>query len=158
MFKNLREIEEIDFSHNLITTTNFKPEIFEGLYSADSYEPLKNLKILVLTNNSLHSLHPDIFEHTPNLEVLNLSFNVFQTIAQLLANAFGSVLHLRELDLSHMELESIPDTLLINNLDLKVLKLDANLFTTIPKALRFVKNLEQLGLNSNPFQFINATW
>lgn len=81
-FKNLTLLEHLDLSYNKITTEELKPEVFEGKYSPETYEPLKNLKILKLGNNRLHSLDPDIFEHLPNLEHLSLESNPFMVIDQ----------------------------------------------------------------------------
>lgn len=157
MFKNLVELEEINLANNLIATVNFKPEIFEGRYSPDTYEPLKALKTLILTNNSLHSLHPDIFEHLPNVETLKLDSNVFQIVGETLSNAFSSILSLSELDMSFMEIEEMPDTIFNTNRNLKVLRLTGNLFRTVPKALRFAKSVEELSLDQNPLENINET-
>ncbi len=154
-FKNLDGLEEINLGYNQLETKNLEPEVFEGKYLADLYEPLKNLKTLILSNNSLHSLHPDVFEHLGNLEVLKLDQNVFQVLPDNMLSVFSSILHLRELDMSHMELEELPRLLFhANSKDLKILNLAGNLFTKIPEALKFATELEGLNLNENPIDEI----
>ena len=54
-FANLNYLEEVNLAFNELTTEKLKPEIFEGKYSPDEYEPLKSLKRLRLSYNLLHS-------------------------------------------------------------------------------------------------------
>jgi Leucine-rich repeat (LRR) protein len=158
IFKNLKSLEVIDLSYNQLEAKNLQPDVFEGRYSADMYEPLSKVKTLILTNNSLHTLHPDIFEHLPNLEVFKINMNVFQVLPDNIINVLSSVLHLRELDMSDMELEELPKYLFKANNDLKILNLAGNLFETIPQAVGSASNLEQLNLDENPIRFITSDY
>lgn len=157
IFKNLLALEEIDLSHNAIEMVNLKPEVFEGRYSAESYEPLKTVKVLKLTNNSLHSLNADIFEHLPNLEQLRLDYNVFQVVADTFSYVLNSVQRLAELDLSEMEIESMPETLFVNNVNLRTLNLAGNLLATVPIALKHAKGVTKLNLDKNPIAVIDRS-
>lgn len=49
-FYNLTLLEELDLSSNALTTKALTPDIFEGHYSASTFEPLQNLKV---TKNGL---------------------------------------------------------------------------------------------------------
>ena len=44
-FRELALLEELDLSHNEITFEALRHDIFEGQLDADSYEPLKYLKV-----------------------------------------------------------------------------------------------------------------
>lgn len=79
-FQNLTKLAKLDLSHNNLTKTALQPDVFKGPYATDKYEPLNSLIELDLAHNELHSLHGDLFEHLPNLEILILCENVFQVI------------------------------------------------------------------------------
>ncbi len=69
--------------------------MFQGNYAADQYEPLRYLKELNLGHNHLHTLHPDVFEHTPNLQILKLNGNPLKIITQAVVIAISSVPNLK---------------------------------------------------------------
>lgn len=85
----------MDLSFNKLTFISLKPEAFEGKYSPETYEPLKNMKTLRLGNNQLHSLDSDLFEHLPNLEELYLDNNPFTVIDHSSTVAISTIPHLR---------------------------------------------------------------
>lgn len=155
VFTNLSYLEEVNLSFNELTTEKLKPEIFEGRYSPDYYEPLTSLKRLMLSYNLLHSLDSMIFEHTKNLQELYLDNNPFQIVHTSVIQAFTDLPQLQKLDMSRMELSSLPDDTFHPLRDLKVLRLDGNLFKTIPKALRLASNVRELSLNENPIGDMN---
>lgn len=152
VFTNLNYLEEVNLSFNELTTENFKPEIFEGKYSPDEYEPLKSLKRLKLSYNLLHNLDSEIFEHTKHLQELYLDNNPFQIIHTNVLNAFSDLPLLQVLDMSRMELRSLPEDTFHPLRALRVLKLEGNLFETIPQALRFAVNVKELSLDENPIR------
>jgi len=154
-FTNLSYLEEVNLAFNLLTTENLKPEIFEGRYAPDEYEPLKSLKRLKLSYNLLHNLDDEIFEHLKHLEELYLDNNPFQIIHTNVLSAFGDLSQLKMLDMSRMELSSLPEAIFHTLRALKVLKLEGNLFTTIPPALKFAVNLRELSLDENPIGDLN---
>lgn len=154
-FTNLTYLEDIDLSFNELTTEKFKPEIFEGKYSPDYYEPMLSLKRLKLSYNLLHNLDSFIFEHTKNLQELYLDNNPFQIIHTSVVQAFSDLSQLHKLDMSRMELSALPDDVFHPLRALKVLKLEGNLFKTIPKALKYAINVRELSLNENPIGDLN---
>lgn len=94
-FKNLTVLEHLDLSYNRLTSEVLVPEVFEGKYAAETYEPLKYLKTLNLGNNRLHTLDPDLFEHFPVLEHLSLDSNPFRVLDHMSAQAISGVSTLR---------------------------------------------------------------
>jgi hypothetical protein len=46
----------------------------------DEYLPLTNLHTLKLSYNAIHTLQSEVFEHIPNLRILNLDSNPFQVL------------------------------------------------------------------------------
>lgn len=154
-FTNLDYLEEVNLSFNEMTTENLKPEIFEGKYSPDEYEPLKSLKRLRLTHNLLHNLDSEMFEHTKHLQELYLDDNPFQIIHTNVLNAFSDLSQLQVLDMSRMELSSLPEDIFHPLRALKVLNLGGNLFRSIPQALKYAITVRELSLNENPIGDLN---
>lgn len=155
-FINLEYLEEINLSFNEMTTEKLKPEIFEGKYAANEYEPLKPLKRLRLSYNLLHNLDSEIFEHTKHLQELYLDNNPFHIIHPNVLNAFSDIPQLHMLDMSRMELTSLPEATFHPLKALKTLKLEGNLFKTVPEALKFATNLQELSLDENPIGDLTA--
>jgi len=155
-FSNLTLLEELDLSSNGLTTEILIPEVFEGHYSPTEYEPLENLKILRLSNNDLHALNQDLFEHLPSLEVLSLDSNPIMTIDHLTAIALSDIPHLKFLDLSDLKITELPITLFNTPRQLNTLNLTGNLLTTIPEALQFAVNLQTLFLDENDIKYIGG--
>jgi len=153
-FSNLILLEELDLSSNELTSKNLLPTVFRGHYSPTEYQPLENLKILRLSNNELHTLDQDLFEHLPNLEVLSIDSNPLTTIDHLAAIALSDIPHLKFLDLSNTELTEIPLTLFHTPRELRTLNLTGNLLTKVPEALTLAVNLETLFLDENDIKYI----
>lgn len=150
VFFNLNYLEEVNFAFNQLTPETLKPEIFEGPYSPDEFEPIKTLKRLILSYNLLHNLDDEVFEHLKHLEELYIDNNPFQIITTNVLRAFSDLSQLLKLDMSRMELSSLPDETFHPLKALRVLNLGGNLFTTIPKALKFAVNVRELSLDENP--------
>lgn len=150
-FRNLSAtLVELDLSDNLLTYQTLRPDAFNGKYDPVAYEPLRELRVLRLARNRLHELDPDLFEHLPALETLTLSGNAFRTIGFGANVAISRVIHLRELDVSNMELKELPEHLLHTLNRLKVLHLGGNLFERLPSALGYAQSVEFLNLDENP--------
>lgn len=155
-FRNLTLLETLDLSFNRLTYEELHPTVFEGAYDAATYEPLKNLKVLNLSNNHIHTLDPDIFEHFPNLEELILSYNPFEVIDRNTEVAISSIGRLTTLDMSYMELKTLPDSIFHAPRMLKTLNLSGNLFTKIPDAIQHALNLVKLNLDDNVIEKIGT--
>lgn len=108
------------------------------------------VQVLKLSNNKLHDLDPDIFEHMPALETLLLDNNPFHIIGAGANTAISRVPQLKHLDLSYMELTTLPAHILHSPNLLTHLHLTGNLFATLPDALGYATNLEYLNLDENP--------
>lgn len=155
-FYYLKDLEVLDLSHNMLTRKTLIPEIFEGSYNPDEYLPMEKLHVLRLGNNELHALDPDLFEHLPALEELSLKENVFKIIDQGSSVAIGSIVTLRVLDLSYMELEELPKAIFHSPQGLNYLNLTGNLLAEIPEALDYTINLKWLSLDENPIESIQG--
>lgn len=155
VFTNLDYLEEVNLAFNELTTENLLPEIFEGKYSPDEYEPIKSLKRLRLSYNLLHNLDSEMFEHTKHLQELYLDNNPFQIIHINVLGAFSDLSQLQLLDMSRMELSSLPEDIFHPLRALKVLKLEGNLFKTIPQALKYAVTVRELSLDENPIGDLN---
>lgn len=147
-------LEKLDLSNNNLTTAALQKEVFEGFYNEHQYEPLKNLKWLSLANNDIHALNVDVFDHLPFLETLFLDHNPFKIIGP--NSAIEMLNKLRVLDLSYMELRTLPDTLLHVPRDLRTLNLTGNILTKVPEAFHYAQNLVELILDENPMEQIGG--
>jgi Leucine-rich repeat (LRR) protein len=154
-FYDTEHVQEVDMSFNRLTAESLKPEVFEGKYSGDEYEPLKALKRLRLSYNLLHNLDAEVFEHIKHLQELHLDNNPFQIIHPNIMSAFSDIPSLEKLDMSRMELKELPEAIFHPLRALKVLKLEGNLFERIPPALKFAVNLRELSLDENPIGNLN---
>lgn len=155
-FFNLTSLEFLDLSDNKLTNQALQKEIFEGHFDSHEYQPMKRLKWLNLINNELHALNPDVFDHLDNLETLLLGRNQFRIIDPNTADAISSLNTLKVLDMSFMELRTIPEHMLHAPRSLHTLNLTGNLFTILPEALYFTPNLVHLTLDDNPFVHIGG--
>ncbi|XP_017792437.1 PREDICTED: leucine-rich repeat neuronal protein 2-like isoform X2 [Habropoda laboriosa] len=153
-FKQIINLTELDLSYNQLTTENLQPNVFEGNFSPDLYEPLEKLAVLNLANNLLLSLHQDIFEHLSYLRVLNLSGNRFSIVDRSTSIALSSLPDLEALDLSYCGLKTLPTNQFLS-MRLRKLDLSGNQFANPPKALEGAKWLEVLYMDENPIQMIH---
>lgn len=155
-FRNLTLLEKLDLSFNYLTYEALRPEVFEGTYDATVYEPLKNMRWLSLSNNRLHSLDPDLFEHFPQLETLILCHNPFMIIDHNSVIAISTIPLLKTLDMSDMELKDLPEHIFNTPRQLKNLNLTGNLFDKIPVAIQHAINLIDLNIDDNPIHYLGT--
>lgn len=155
-FKNLTNLTELDLSYNSLTYDNLKESVFKGNFLPDEYQPLHSLHILNLGSNALHTLHPDVFEHTPNIKVLILESNPIKFISSEMVTAMGNLPVLEVLDLSYAELTDLPENMLHTRKSIKYLNLTGNEMVKVPDALKHGKALEVLHLSENPIAVIDA--
>ncbi|XP_015123013.1 carboxypeptidase N subunit 2 [Diachasma alloeum] len=155
VFIAIKNLTELDLSHNHLTSSILRPKIFQGHFSLNEWEPLEKLRILNLGHNNFHTLNQDLFEHITDLKVLSLSGNPLSMIDHSTLDAIGDLINLEELDLSYCDLQELPDTVFHVPKDtLKLLYLNGNRFTVVPRALQDATALEYLNMNENPIKIL----
>lgn len=78
-FIDVPNIVSLDLSWNNIESDKMHADIFRGPYSDNAYEPIK-LETLDISHNSISFLEELIFEHTPNIRSLDLSYNALHSL------------------------------------------------------------------------------
>ncbi|XP_074110663.1 uncharacterized protein LOC141534918 isoform X1 [Cotesia typhae] len=154
-FQEIRNLSQLDLSHNQLTSSILLPTVFTGerKYAPDEWEALPQLQVLNLGDNNLHTLNQDLFEHIPNVEILILSGNPLEVIDDSIIKALNNLYHLQELHLEDCNLETLPEYVFhFHKTSLKILHLNENRFTKIPTALKYATVLEYLNLDENPIQ------
>ncbi|XP_046617558.1 leucine-rich repeat neuronal protein 1-like [Neodiprion virginianus] len=154
-FLELRNLTELDLSHNQLTTPLLGPHVFRGRFSPVAYEPLPKMKVLNLAYNALHSLHRDLFEHLGSLTVLSLEGNPFENIDDPTVDALSYLSYLEELTLSYCDLDDLPEHVFHTPKFLKRVDLTGNKFSSPPLALEDGRALEWVALDENPIKVIN---
>ncbi|XP_023197243.1 leucine-rich repeat-containing G-protein coupled receptor 6-like isoform X2 [Xiphophorus maculatus] len=134
---------------------------------SDSFVGLWSLKFLLMSNNSIHAVHPQVLRldhnlmqhvdssslrNCDNLRKLDLSYNRIRTID---TRAFHSLSRLRLLHLEGNRLNMLKDGLLSRQQSLEVLLLGHNNISAIEaEALAPLRGLTLLGLRGNQLQHI----
>ncbi|XP_060089951.1 toll-like receptor 7 [Heteronotia binoei] len=152
----LNNLEVLDLSgncprcHNAPYPCDPCPNNTSLLISPTAFASLKQLKFLRLHSTSLHQVNPKWFEHTTNLEVLDLSQNY---LAKEIEDAkfLNFLPNLIDLDLSfNYDLQQYPPCLNLshtfsNLTKLKYLRLRGYVFKTLDwNAVRYLRNLINL--------------
>uniref|UniRef100_A0A8D8QA40 Chaoptin n=1 Tax=Cacopsylla melanoneura TaxID=428564 RepID=A0A8D8QA40_9HEMI len=108
------------------------------------------LRILDISHNRLRSLPRDVFSNTV-IERLDISYN---SLVVMPSNALGGIgLTLRDIDLSHNQIEHIDSTMFIELPMITNLNLSHNRLTILPdNTFISVNTLIQLDLSSNPLR------
>ncbi|XP_055849843.1 carboxypeptidase N subunit 2 isoform X2 [Episyrphus balteatus] len=154
-FMDVPNIVRLDLSWNEITSDALSADVFRGPYKNTGYEPIK-LRDLDLSHNKISSLQKLLFEHTPDIAYLNLGYNSLKMMDTTTLMAISSASSLKDLDLSHNDLESLPSTLFKNLIALKALKLQGNKLKAIPTDLNLIgRTLEYLNFANNPIKTLN---
>ncbi|XP_003791092.1 protein flightless-1 homolog isoform X1 [Otolemur garnettii] len=131
----LQKLEHLSVSHNNLTTLH-------GELSS-----LPSLRAIVARANSLkNSGVPDDIFKLDDLSVLDLSYNQLTECPRELENAKNMLV----LNLSHNSIDTIPNQLFINLIDLLYLDLSENRLESLPPQLRRLVHLQTLVLNGNP--------
>lgn len=154
IFKNLQNMKVLILSYNDLDLIH--PDTFKGLYLEARLLPLRSLKELRLDHNQLHTLNKDTFEHTTDIEILDLSHNDFQTIDRHTLLAISGLPYLKKLYLQYTGIKTLPDDMLHTPRRLQILDLSGNIgIEKIPRTLRQAINLQELYLNNTGF--VNLT-
>lgn len=156
IFVNVINVNFLDLSDNLLHYEDLVPEVFRGQFDENDYEPI-GLQELNLARNKITSLDIKIFEHTPNLTVLDLSGNPLHVIDEGTWFAINSLQRLRSLNLSYTSISELPEYQIVNDrLQLVTLDLSGNAFETVPKVLvTMLDTLQVLSLRNNPIMELN---
>ncbi|KAI8130787.1 hypothetical protein FF38_00426 [Lucilia cuprina] len=150
-FMDVPNIISLDLAYNEITNDELTPDVFRGPYHITSYEPIALIE-LDLSHNKLNSLDRRIFEHTPNITKLNLSWNSFRVLDNPTTMALASASSLENLDLSHTGIKSMASVIFEKLTSLKVLNLAGNEFVHLPENFQLIgQSLRSLNLAGNKF-------
>ncbi|XP_053946573.1 leucine-rich repeat-containing protein 70 [Anastrepha ludens] len=151
-FMDVPYIRRLDLSWNEITSDELTPDVFRGPYRVTDYEPIA-LSDLDLSHNRLHALDRNLFEHTPNLTKLNLSYNELKVLNTPTVLALASATELQELDLSHTAIKTLTMSLFKTLVNLRILNLSGNDLTRVPDKLQLIgRSLISLNLAENPIE------
>ncbi|KAJ8929458.1 hypothetical protein NQ314_017838 [Rhamnusium bicolor] len=153
VFQNLQNMETLILSYNDLEILH--PDALKGQYLELRYLPLRSLKELRLDHNKLHTLNQDLFMHTTDLEILDLSFNPIITIDHHTLAAIDSLAVLKELYLQYTKISTLPDNMLHTPKYLEILDLSGNPIKEIPATLKQAHSLKSLYLNNT--DFVNLT-
>jgi Leucine rich repeat len=89
-FIDTPNIEWLDLAYNELGSIDLTPEIFRGPESDDKYAPIK-LETLILRHNKISFIDELIFEHTPSLKLLDLSYNPIQEFSEGAKSALATL-------------------------------------------------------------------
>jgi hypothetical protein len=159
LFAATKNIKFADLSHNLLLAEEISADKFKGPYNSTSYEPIA-IEHLNLAYNKIHSLGKNVFEHMPNLKILNLEGNDFRVIDIHTQLAISSIRKLQSLNLANNELTEMIVTAIEHHENLTELNLSRNLLDFVPAILPTIgKSLEILILDDNPIiEFVSETF
>jgi hypothetical protein len=159
LFAATKNIKFADLSHNLLLAEEISADKFKGPYNSTSYEPIA-IEHLNLAYNKIHSLGKNVFEHMPNLKILNLEGNDFRVIDIHTQLAISSIRKLQSLNLANNELTEMIVTAIEHHENLTELNLSQNLLDFVPAILPTIgKSLEILILDDNPIiEFVSETF
>merc|ERR1719410_2371378 len=117
--KNLQHLEYLNLEKNQIKSLD-----------DNDFANMSNLRRLKLANNEIESISETAFQNSSQLQFIDISHN---KISKLKSDLFNGILRL-QLDASHNQISSIPDTLFEKRkvFRLESLDLSHNLFTEIP--------------------------
>lgn len=142
-FSKMKQLEEIDLSHNKLSSNRYS-------YGQDfALLSMWQLKRLRLGFNSFTNLKSSIFAEMDNLEELYLDNNdfTFDSYSSDNLSPLSVLDELKVLDLSHCQIR-YPTQLFLSNLE--TLKLDWNRLDSISYTLSSLTGLKELSLDGNP--------
>ncbi|MEI7526824.1 MAG: WG repeat-containing protein, partial [Mariniphaga sp.] len=136
--------EDLSLLNNKTTALRLKEK---GLHEIpEKVFEYKQLKILLLSQNLLNRVPPEISSLSNNLFFLDISFN---NIGEL-DREIGTLKNLTTLNIEGNQLISIPDE--IGNLqNLKILQLSNNELSSLPEKIKNLNSLKELDLQGNIF-------
>ena len=161
VFANQENLQYLDLSGNILTSSEIKPNLFAGLshlmeldLSQNQVDKLRkkifweltSLESLSMSNNKIREIPNKLFKSQSNLKTLKLSKNL---LTQLTNEALLGIELLNHLMLDNNLLEEIDEQVFTNLSSLSLLDLSNNNLLTVPKSLRFLRNLKSIDLSKN---------
>jgi len=154
-FIDAPNIITLDLAFNDIASPSLFAEIFKGPDNDEEYAPLR-LQALDLSHNKISYLDRVLFEHTPHIRSLDLSYNIINQFDEPTEMALASLHQLEILDLSHTGIMDLPGIVFEQMSKLGELFLNGNKFLEVPQSLFTVgESLELLHLSENPIESID---
>ncbi|KAM9320229.1 nyctalopin [Gastrophryne carolinensis] len=120
--------------------------------SERAFGTLPSLKCLSLGHNNISFITPGAFKGLPNLTELKMAHN--QYIRYIHTRTFSALKKLLKLDLADCNLFNIPDRIFVDLPLLQELMFFQNNFRRIPGAVRGMKNLTHIYLESNRIEAV----
>ena len=161
VFANQENLQYLDLSGNILTSSEIKPNLFAGLsnlmeldLSQNQLDKLRrkvfweltSLETLSMSNNKIREIPNKLFKSQSNLRTLKLSKNL---LTQLTNDALVGIELLNHLMLDNNLLEEIDEQVFTNLSSLSLLDLSNNNLLNVPKSLRFLRNLKSIDLSKN---------
>lgn len=136
-FNNIRSLDLGIFSTSLyLEFLNLFNTRIQRLINTSMVNNL-SITTIILQKNSLAYIDYNVFSFVPNLEKLDLSFNIIVKIDKL---AFTSLKKLKILDLSYNNIVELDSDIFKENLELTSCSLEYNKMFKLPKSLLLAKN------------------
>ncbi|KAJ3647145.1 hypothetical protein Zmor_024679 [Zophobas morio] len=159
LFADTPNVKFVDLSHNDLPAEEISSDKFRGPYNSTFYEPIA-LEHLDLSYNKIHTLLNKVFEHMPNLKILNLEGNDFKVLDIQTQLALSSIRGLQDLNLANNELTEMIVGAIDAHENLTHLDLSRNLLDFVPPSLAHIgKSLEVLNVDGNPLiEFASETF
>ncbi|XP_043941739.1 leucine-rich repeat-containing protein 53 [Protopterus annectens] len=138
-FNALTNMKTLQLDHNQISSHTI---------TANTFNKLQNLEVLILSNNALGTLNGTWFANLKKLKSLHLNGNMIQKIEE---NIFASLNHyeLKILDLSNNFISYVSRTAFVGLLQLNVLELSRNNLTVLTNPFSHLLMLTILSLDLN---------
>ncbi|GLT32764.1 hypothetical protein SLA2020_074070 [Shorea laevis] len=144
--KAMKELPERVNCAEGVETVSLMHNYIEEIPSSLAFSTCIRLTTLLLAHNKLSTIPEFVFEHMPELKVLDLSFNLWLSS---LPNSVFKLVNLNTLLLESTSLEKVPSLSSLGSL--KKLNLRGTKIKEVPEGLGMLKNLKCLFLcGSNP--------
>ncbi|XP_044272304.1 leucine-rich repeat-containing protein 70-like [Tribolium madens] len=156
LFAASPDVKFVDLSYNKLPAEQIASEKFRGPINNTEYRPIA-IENLNLAYNQIHSLGMKVFEHMPNLKILNLEGNDFTMLDLHTQLALSSIRQLQSLNLANNELTEMIAGAIETHKNLTDLNLSNNLLDFVPFSLAKVGNsLQILNLDNNPIMELTS--
>lgn len=115
-------------------------------------QPLAKLRTIDLSMSGLKTLPSEIFENSPDLEIIILRNNGIQEITE---STFGNLRNITSIDLSHNHITSLRSASFVNVMNLKKLNLKGNQLSSFKgEFFNTGTGLEELDISDNQLSYL----